>query len=218
MAPKKIVLWRHGQTDYNLQGKVQGQVQTSLNDTGFAQAKNAAVILQGFQPVKVVTSDLPRAKETADELSALVGVETILDERFRERAFGCFEGLTAQQMRKEYQDYFDQWRRTGECEDAGIELRTAVGRRVRDAIVEYAEQMSDGQSIVITSHGSSITQGIVTLLGLDPFEWQGIRGLDNCHWAVMIPHDKAPGWRLAGHNLGIDSYGFGPTLKRALNQ
>ncbi|MBS5963870.1 histidine phosphatase family protein, partial [Varibaculum cambriense] len=57
---KKIVLWRHGQTDYNLQGRVQGQVDIPLNQTGVAQAAAAAEELVKLKPERIVCSDLGR--------------------------------------------------------------------------------------------------------------------------------------------------------------
>ena len=41
------------------------------------------------------------------------------------------------------------------------------------------------------------------MLGLDPVAWQGLRGLDNCHWSTLIPYSREPGWRLVSHNLGV---------------
>ena len=57
--------------------------------------------------------------------------------------------------------------------------------------------------LVVVSHGSALTQGLVKLLGLDPLAWQGLRGLDNCHWSTLIPYSREPGWRLVSHNIGV---------------
>lgn len=218
MSAKRLVLWRHGQTDYNLNGQVQGQVDIALNETGIAQAHQAAAALQEAHPTTIITSDLSRAHDTAQALADLVGCDVQIDKRLRERAFGVFEGLTAKEMKARYPAEFDQWRATGECAAAGIESRVSVGTRVAQAMKDYAEQVADDATIVFTSHGSSLTQGIVAMLGLDPLQWQGIRGLDNCHWSILIPHNREPWWRISAHNLGADFTGFSPVLKRAINQ
>lgn len=218
MSASRIVLWRHGQTDFNINGQVQGQVDIPLNAAGLEQAQKAAKAISKADPVAIYSSDLGRAKQTAQALADIIDVDVIVDERLRERAFGVFEGLTAKEMSRDYGDYFEEWRKTGECSEAGIESRVSVGSRVAKALREYAKEAEGGSTIVVTSHGSSITQGIVSLLGLDPLNWQGMRGIDNCHWSVLIPHNRAPFWRIAAHNLGAGFTGFEPVLKRAINQ
>ena len=68
-------------------------------------------------------------------------------------------------------------------------------------MLEYFEQVEG--TLVVVSHGSALTQGLVKILGLDPLAWQGLRGLDNCHWSTLIPYSREPGWRLVSHNLGV---------------
>lgn len=203
MSAKRVVLWRHGQTDYNVEGKVQGAVDIPLNAQGRAQAQRAAAqIAQAYAPLTIVSSDLSRATATAQALADLVDVEVVTDVRARERGFGQLEGLTSKEMRQRFSDYYAQWRETGECRAAGIEARRDVGERVAELIAEAYREAESGRTLVVVAHGSALTQGLVTLLGLDPTAWAGIRGLDNCHWAELVAADRAPGWRLAAYNLG----------------
>nr|WP_223875418.1 histidine phosphatase family protein [Nanchangia anserum] len=198
-------MWRHGQTDYNIEGRVQGIVDVALNDRGLGQAQRAAHVLgQTYQPVTIVSSDLERARQTAQALGDVVDQEVRVDERARERAFGKLEGLTSKEMRARYEDYYEQWRATGECPAAGIEARRSVGARVADLIREECERAEAGRTLVVVSHGSALTQGLVTLMGLDPGTWAGIRGLDNCHWAEIAQAQRAPGWRIHAYNRGAD--------------
>ena len=67
----KLVVWRHGQTDYNLQGRVQGVTDISLNAAGLAQADAAAPIIAAYKPVKIIASPLERAQQTAQALAKL---------------------------------------------------------------------------------------------------------------------------------------------------
>lgn len=199
---KKIIFWRHGQTDYNVQGRVQGQVDIPLNEVGVAQAEAAADELVKLKPDLIICSDLRRAQATAQVLQDICGegVQLLKDERLRERAFGDFEGLSVKELKTRFAGRYEEWRSTGESPLAGVESRGKVGMRVAQCVTEYFEDADE--VLVVVSHGSALTQGLVKLLGLDPLAWQGLRGLDNCHWSTLIPYSREPGWRLVAHNVG----------------
>ena len=199
---KRIIFWRHGQTDYNVQGRVQGQVDIPLNEVGVAQAEAAAEELAKLKPDLIISSDLRRAQATAQVLQGKCGegVQLLKDERLRERAFGDFEGLSVKELKTRFAGRYEEWRSTGESPLAGVESRGKVGMRVAQCVTEYFEDADE--VLVVVSHGSALTQGLVKLLGLDPLAWQGLRGLDNCHWSTLIPYSREPGWRLVAHNVG----------------
>lgn len=199
---KKIIFWRHGQTDYNVQGRVQGQVDIPLNEVGLAQAEAAAEELAKLKPDLIISSDLRRAQATAQVLQDTCGegVQLLKDDRLRERAFGDFEGLSVKELKTRFAGRYEEWRSTGESPLAGVESRGKVGMRVAQCVTEYFEDADE--VLVVVSHGSALTQGLVKLLGLDPLAWQGLRGLDNCHWSTLIPYSREPGWRLVAHNVG----------------
>ncbi|RYY43820.1 MAG: histidine phosphatase family protein, partial [Actinomycetales bacterium] len=71
---RRVVLWRHGRTEWNVAGRVQGQTDTSLDDVGREQARAAAARLASLRPVRILSSDLERARDTAEELSRVTGV------------------------------------------------------------------------------------------------------------------------------------------------
>lgn len=200
---KKIIFWRHGQTDYNVQGRVQGQVDIPLNEVGVAQAEAAADELVKLKPDLIICSDLRRAQATAQVLQDTCGegVQLLKDERLRERAFGDFEGLSVKELKARFTGRYEEWRGTGESPLAGVESRGKVGMRVAQCVTEHFENTEE--VLVVVSHGSALTQGLVKLLGLDPLAWQGLRGLDNCHWSTLIPYSRKPGWRLVSHNIGV---------------
>lgn len=226
----RIVLLRHGQTDYNVQARFQGASDFPLNVTGRRQADRAAAVLAqrltaransvglwadggGSGGVRVVTSPLIRARETAGrvarallEAGALLegedGAEVFVDQRLKERAYGLFEGRTRDDIRNDLPEAFAEWSETGESAAAGIEDSVVVGRRVAEALLDHAHQATAGQTVVAVAHGSAITRGLLTVLGLDPATFQGMRGLDNCHWSELVPDQRHGVWRLAAHNLG----------------
>ncbi|HLS73419.1 MAG TPA: histidine phosphatase family protein [Actinomycetaceae bacterium] len=215
MTATTVLLWRHGQTDYNSGGRLQGQVDIALNETGQAQAAAAAEVLSRVQPVQIISSDLSRAHDTARTLGELVGVPVRLDQRLRERSFGQWEGLTHPEIAEGWPEQYVEWESGRHPEGIGAETRGQTGRRIAEAVAEAAGAM-DGGVLVVTSHGAAISSGITTLLGLDAETWRGITGLGNCHWSVLRPNDGSqPAWRVAAHNVGLEGPDFtrGPGIR-----
>ncbi|MDO5048498.1 MAG: histidine phosphatase family protein [Actinomycetaceae bacterium] len=200
-ATSRIVFVRHGQTDYNSGGRVQGQIDIALNETGRQQASAMGPVVAKFEPVKIVSSDLSRAHDTAREIARHTDAEIVLDERVRERAFGVFEGLNRDELLERYPQWYRQWRDTGECTVAGVEARAAVGERLVAAVREFVAR--EPGTYVFVSHGSAITQAMVNLMGLSPSEWMGLRGPDNCHWSIMDQSSRTPSWKIIAHNVGV---------------
>lgn len=203
---KTLIIWRHGQTDYNLGRRVQGQIDIPLNERGRAQAESAASVLAGLPISRIVASPLGRARETAETVARRLGMAVELDERLKERNFGSWEGLTAEEIQAGWPEDFTSWRDWGDPnpERTGVELRREVGERVAESWREHAGRIVDGETMLLVSHGSACTQGVTAMLGIDPSDWFGIHGLDNCHWAVLQSSNRKPGWRIMGYNLGAE--------------
>src|SRR3954463_7829681 len=85
---------RHGQTDYNLGSRMQGQLDTDLSELGRNQAVAAAEVLAKRQPLLIVSSDLRRALDTAIALGERVGLPVTTDTRLRETHLGDWQGMT----------------------------------------------------------------------------------------------------------------------------
>ncbi len=85
---------RHGQTEYNLRSRMQGQLDTELTELGRAQAVAAAEALAKRQPLLIVSSDLRRAYDTAVALAERTGLPVQVDERLRETHLGDWQGMT----------------------------------------------------------------------------------------------------------------------------
>ena len=90
----RILLVRHGETDWNRDERWQGHAGPSLNERGRAQAAAVALRLAGRRPVVLVTSDLPRAVETAEVIAEATGLRPTLDPGLREVDVGSWSGLT----------------------------------------------------------------------------------------------------------------------------
>src|SRR6266516_6109962 len=104
-----LLLVRHGETDWNRDSRWQGGSDTRLNDLGREQGRTLAEQLDGDIDV-VYSSDLARARETAEIVAAKLGLEVRLDPRLRERGFGSWEGLTTTEIEERDADALARWR------------------------------------------------------------------------------------------------------------
>src|SRR5256885_10211332 len=91
---RRVVLLRHGRTEWNATGRFQGQMDSPLDGIGLAQAAAAGVAIVPMEPDAIVASDLSRTADTAAAVSAEVGVPVSLDKRLREIHLGEWQGLT----------------------------------------------------------------------------------------------------------------------------
>lgn len=200
MTASQIIFWRHGQTDYNFNLRIQGQVDIPLNDTGRQQAADAAKGLAQLTPTHIISSDLSRAADTARALGKLAGLEVATDERLRERRYGKWEGLNHQEIEDGWPEAFRQWRSEAEPDGVDVETKPELATRVGTAVEELAAQAPDDATLVLVSHGAAIAAAIRHLLGL-PATWRGFGTIGNCHWSVLAPNRSGePAWRLLAYN------------------
>lgn len=196
----RLILWRHGRTAWNHSGRIQGQLDTDLDEVGVAQAGAAAPALAALAPELVVSSDLSRASRTAQFLGELTGLPVALDPRLRERHYGRWQGLTAEEIAQRYPDAHAAWRRGEPEPDPTIEPFAALGDRSSAALREVADRLGGAGTAVVVTHGGAARAGVATLLGLPPSLWHGLAALRNC--AVtdlrLVPNR---GWTLHAHNL-----------------
>lgn len=194
-----LIVWRHGLTDYNVAGRVQGQVDISLSQAGRVQAEAAARGLAELRPGRIVASPLARAQATAQALVDLTGTLMETCEDLRERSFGAWEGLTRQEIEAGWPQEFRRWRAGQDPVGVGVETRADTAVRVGSAMARLAGHASGGP-VVVVAHGAAITLGVTWLLDLDPSGWFGLRGLDNCHYARLRRVSRRPGWMLVAWN------------------
>ncbi|MBO0866743.1 MAG: histidine phosphatase family protein, partial [Mycobacterium sp.] len=98
MKTRRLVMLRHGQTDFNVGSRMQGQLDTELSELGRTQAVAAAEALAKRQPLLIVSSDLRRAYYTAVVLGERIGLRPRVDERLRETHLGDWQGMTHDQV------------------------------------------------------------------------------------------------------------------------
>lgn len=194
------MLWRHGQTAWNLEERFQGSTDIELTEAGIAQARRAARLLAAVSPDAIVSSDLRRAAATATELAALTGLPVAHYEGLRETYAGLWQGLTHTEIVGRYGDEYAAWKRGEPVRRGGGELETEVADRAAPVVLAAADKLPDGGVLVVVSHGGTIRTTIGRLLGLDPVSWESLGGLSNCCWSVL--GEGVRGWRLNEHNAG----------------
>ncbi|MER0445563.1 histidine phosphatase family protein [Streptomyces sp. Edi4] len=197
---RRIVLWRHGQTAWNLERRFQGSTDIELTETGVAQAHRAARLLAALKPDAIIASDLQRAAATAAELAAVTGLPVEHDAGLRETYAGAWQGLTHEEIVARYGEQYAAWKRGEAVRRGGGELETEVADRAAPVVLRHADKLPDGGSLVVVSHGGTIRTTIGRLLGLEAHHWEGLGGLTNCCWSVL--GEGARGWRLLEHNAG----------------
>ena len=140
-----LLIARHGETDWNLEGRWQGWADPPLNETGRAQARELAGQLRATPFDAVYSSDLQRAHETAEILAAPHGVPVTVDSGLREIDVGSWSGLTREEIRTRYPN---GERPDGETHDQhAARTRAAVTRIARD---------HPGERILVVGHGGTI--------------------------------------------------------------
>jgi broad specificity phosphatase PhoE len=98
MTAARLVLWRHGQTEWNVDNRFQGQADIPLDALGREQARLTAPVLAALGPTALFASDLSRTYETAQALAAVTGLAILTDKRLREIHVGSWEGLTGAEV------------------------------------------------------------------------------------------------------------------------
>jgi probable phosphoglycerate mutase len=192
----RLLLWRHGLTEWNAAGRIQGQLDAPLADEGIRQAEKAAAVLAALGPASIVSSDLARARRTAEELAVRTGLTVSVDPRLRERHWGDWQGSTHAELQVADPERYAAWRDGGRIDVPGAETNEVVGARAADALRAAA---STGDTVVVVSHGGALRYGLASLLGT-PGLPRVLGTLGNCRWAdVRARGDR---WVLHAYNLG----------------
>lgn len=198
---RRIVLWRHGRTEWNAAGRFQGQTDVALDDLGHEQAREAAGRLAALKPNLLISSDLQRTRHTMDALARLVGLEVGLDPRLRETYAGEWQGYTTAEIVARWPDEHKAWR-SGDplLRVGGGESREEVASRMVAAVSDAAAALPADGLAVLTTHGGSARLGIASLIGMPLQRFTNVGGLSNCSWSMLQEGDD--GWVLVEHNAG----------------
>jgi broad specificity phosphatase PhoE len=195
-------MWRHGETDYNATGRMQGHLDSLLTDVGRNQARFAVPALARFSPEVVVTSDLRRAMDTATTFTEATGVPLRVDKRLRETNLGLWQGMTSAEVDEQWPGSRQSWQTDATWTPPGGESRLEVAARAAEVVADLDE--STEQTAVLCAHGGVITALTGHLLELPITAWAKLGGIGNCHWTVLARRDSSGlAWRLRVYNAGI---------------
>lgn len=150
-----IHLVRHGETAWNRERRLQGWTDIPLNDAGIFQARAAGKLLAGRRIAAVLSSDLSRARQTAELIAASVGVEVTIDQALRERNYGSAEGQLAVDLERRYQGRLADCWADPDFAFAGGESRRGAYVRLKSFLDRVLGAPPDGE-LVIVSHGGAL--------------------------------------------------------------
>ncbi len=151
--PTRIIAIRHGETAWNVNARIQGQLDIGLNETGRWQAHRVALALAGEPIQAIYSSDLLRAWDTALSIANATGLAVQTVEGLRERGFGMFEGKTFQEIEAAWPEEALRWRkRDPDFEPEGGESLVAMRERIIQITHALAAQ-HPGEQIVMVAHG-----------------------------------------------------------------
>ncbi len=208
MRNRRLLLLRHGQTEYNATSRMQGQLDTDLSDLGRAQAVAAAEVLAKRQPLVIVSSDLRRALDTATTLGDQAGTSVSVDERLRETHLGDWQGLTHHEVDAIAPGARLAWRDDARWAPHNGESRVDVANRSLPVVTEQLRNLPEwgvdevDRPVVLVAHGGLIAALTAALLDLPVDNWPVLGGMGNASWVQLSGHsagladDDPVTWRL----------------------
>lgn len=194
MRVRRLVMLRHGQTEYNAGSRMQGQLDTDLSELGREQAVGAAEVLAKRQPLVVISSDLRRAWDTATVLGERAGLPVRSDIRLRETHLGEWQDLTHLEVDAAWPGARLAWRNDARWAPHGGESRVDVAKRSVPLVKELVTEQSDwgtdepDRPVVLVAHGGLIAALTAALLKLPVDNWPALGGMGNASWVQLSGH------------------------------
>jgi probable phosphoglycerate mutase len=186
---------RHGQTEFNAGSRMQGQLDSQLTELGRAQAHAAAAVLAKRQPIRIVSSDLHRAYDTAVALGERTGLPVQVDTRLRETHLGDWQGLSHHEVDAIAPGVRRAWRDDATLAPHGGENRLDVAARSMPLVAElvadepdWGETADQDRPVVLVAHGGLIAALCAAMLGLPVENWPALGGMGNASWAQLSGH------------------------------
>ena len=162
----QLILIRHGETLWNTERRMQGQLDSPLTERGLWQAQQLGIRLKNQPFTTLYSSDLPRAARTAEQIAIVTGPTILTAERLRERHFGVFEGMTQKEMQVCDPESYERFMsRDPQYAVPGGESPAAFFARCRAALEELAQRHAD-ETIAIVTHGLVLDSAYRAATGL----------------------------------------------------
>ncbi|MGN6529430.1 MAG: histidine phosphatase family protein [Burkholderiaceae bacterium] len=197
----RLIAVRHGETAWNVEARLQGQLDIPLNPRGADQARRAARVLSDDAIDVVVSSDLARAHATAQAIASFNRCPLLLEPGLRERSFGSFQGLTHQEVADRWPEQSARWKSRDPdfAPGDGESLRTFFERCV-EATLRIAEAHA-GRTVVLVAHGG-VMDCLYRAASRIPLDAQRSWSLDNAAINRLLHTDSGltlVGWNDVGH-------------------
>ena len=199
---RRIVLLRHGQTAWNLEGRAQGHTDIPLDAVGDAQARHAAPHVAQLRPSVIWSSDLARAASTASYVGEACGLPVRTDARLREFGLGERTGMTMAEYAAAHPEEHAAFKAGRIDVTPGGETREEVLARMTAALDDVRAAIAPGETAVVVGHGGALKTLLLSLLGWPESTWESFYGLFNCHWAVLDDSRGDGSLRLVHWNVG----------------
>ena len=168
-GPLGIFLARHGETEWNRVGRWQGKTDIPLSEVGRSQARDLGERLRDRGIAEIHTSDLCRARETAEIVATTLGITRVsFDPRLRERGFGCFEGLTREECAARHADAWQRYLADRRVTPPDAEPQADVVARMLEAMTALAVSADRSGPVLVVSHGGAIRTFVHTVTGAAP--------------------------------------------------
>jgi len=181
----KIFVTRHGQTEWNALGRLQGRKDIELNEVGREQALITGKKIKDEKIDIIITSPLKRARETAEIINKQFDVEIVEDDRLMERCYGDFEGITKTELKekkKQYPEIDDACNYLKNINIFNMETMQDLCARIYEFLDEIITKYKD-ENVLIVTHGSASIP-IKCYFMKYPLEnlvdREKIKGLENC--------------------------------------
>ncbi len=211
----RLICVRHGETAWNVEARLQGQLDIPLNDRGREQARRTAHWLAEDRPDVVVSSDLVRAQATASAIATFNRCPLELDPGLRERSFGSFQGLTHTEVAERWPAQAARWKtRDPEFAPGDGESLTVFFARCLEATLRIAEAHA-GKTVVLVAHGG-VLDCLYRAAARVPLDAPRIWSLDNA--AINRLLFTSSGLTLVGWNDTSHLDAGAPTLDESADR
>jgi len=190
-VPTILLLARHGQTDDNARSVFQGQRGAGLNERGRAQAERLAARVAGTIDL-VVSSDLQRARETAEIVARAAKLDVAIDRALREVDVGAWSGLAYDEVAARFPEEWAAFRAGIDVARGGGETYAALAERIHAALSDIARR-ARGKRVLVVSHGAALRSVVCKTLGVPPRWTAPLAGMANAALTTLVfDDDDAP--------------------------
>ncbi len=195
MQKTELILVRHGETQWNAEGRIQGKGDSPLTERGILQAKAVGVRLQHEGFTALYASHLGRVIETTRHIAAVTGHKIEIDERLQERSYGIFEGLTQTEASTRHTAIYQEYKTNYSADFAVPEAESMRQMLARgQAVFQEIAHRHPGERLVVVSHGSFLRIILGNILGVPLGNRYGFQLANGSLSEIAFEGDE---WRVA---------------------